>query len=269
MSRPITEHPSTSRGHNDWNPRLLRTFLWERLRPAIDLLNRVDLSVPTTICDLGCGAGHITRRLASRWPAAHVTGVDESPAMLAEAQREPSGITWIEADIASWVPERPVDLIFSNAALHWLDDHKSLLPRLLGYLRPGGVLAMQMPRNHGEPSHTAIYDAVEAGPWRDRLLPLIRLSPVAEPEAYASMLLPIVSSVDIWETVYLHMLPGNNPVVEWTSGTGLRPVLGALQGQERTDFLTDYAKRVAGAYPPRADGTTIFPFRRLFVVATV
>jgi trans-aconitate 2-methyltransferase len=238
------------------------------LRPAIDLLNRVDLSVPTVICDLGCGAGHITRRLAARWPAARVTGIDSSPVMLAEARREPSAIHWLEADIGSWEPEQPADLIFSNAALHWLEGHQALLPRLLSFLRPNGVLAAQMPRNHGEPSHTSIHEAVEAGPWRDRLKPLLRLHPVAAPETYAEMLLPLVGSLDIWETVYLHHLPGENPVVEWTSGTGLRPVLQALHGQERHEFLADYAARVARAYPPRADGLTLFPFRRLFVVAT-
>lgn len=227
------------------------------------------MSVPSAICDLGCGAGQITRRLAARWPAARVTGVDSSAAMLADAQREPSGITWIEEDIATWVPARPVDLVFSNAALHWLDGHERLLPRILGFLRPGGVLAMQMPRNHGEPSHTAIRDAVDAGPWRERLRPLLRLRPVAEPEAYAELLLPRVTSLDIWETIYLHLLPGENPVVQWTSGTGLRPILAALEGAERNAFLTDYAKRVTAAYPARPDGLTVFPFRRLFVVATL
>lgn len=189
--------------------------------------------------------------------------------MLAEARRDASTINWIEADIARWEPQAPADLIFSNAALHWLDGHETLLPRLLNFLRPGGVLAMQMPRNHGEPSHTSIYEAVEAGPWRDRLRPLLRLHPVAAPEKYAELLLPLARTIDIWETVYLHNLPGDNPVVEWTSGTGLRPVLQTLQGQERHDFLSDYAARVARAYPPRPDGLTLFPFRRLFVVATL
>lgn len=251
-----------------WSPQVYRTFAWERLRPAIDLLNRVDLSVPNVIYDLGCGAGHITRRLAARWPAARVTGVDNSAAMMEEARRTQSTITWIEADIAVWEPREPADLIFSNAALHWLDNHETLLPRLLEYLRPGGVLALQMPRNHGEPSHTAIFETVDAGPWRDRLRPLLRLRPVAPPETYAELLLPLVSSLDIWETVYLHILPGENPVVEWTSGTGLRPIMMELEGRERDSFLDDYSTRVARAYPRRDDGLTLFPFRRLFVAVT-
>ncbi len=204
----------------------------------------------------------------ARWPGAHVTGVDASPAMLAEARQGQTTIRWVEADIARWAPERPPDLIFSNAALHWLDDHQALLPRLLGSLRPGGVLALQMPRNHGEPSHTAIVETVESGPWRERLEPLLRRRPVAPPEVYAELLLPLVTSLDIWETVYMHVLPGENPVVGWTSGTGLRPLLAALQGRERDDFLTDYAARTARAYPRRDDGLTLFPFRRLFIAAT-
>jgi trans-aconitate 2-methyltransferase len=251
-----------------WSPQVYRTFAWERLRPAIDLLNRVDLSVPNVIYDLGCGAGHITRRLAARWPAARVTGVDSSPAMMEEARQTQSTITWIEADIAQWEPGDPADLIFSNASLHWLDNHETLLPRLLNYLRPGGVLALQMPRNHGEPSHTAIAETVDAGPWCNRLRPLLRLQPVSPPETYAELLLPLVSSLDIWETVYLHILPGDNPVVEWTSGTGLRPVMLELEGRERDEFLTDYAARVSRAYPRRADGLTLFPFRRLFIAVT-
>lgn len=237
------------------------------MRPAIDLLNRIDLSVPTVVYDLGCGAGQITRRLATRWPAARVTGVDSSAAMLSQARAGQTTIRWIEADINEWAPDEPPDLIFSNAALHWLDDHETLLPRLIGYLRPGGVLAVQMPRNHGEPSHTAIVETVERGAWRQRLEPLLRRRPVAPPEVYAEMLLPRVTSLDIWETVYMHVLPGENPVLDWTSGTGLRPILAALEGRERDSFLRQYGARVVSAYPRRAD-LTLFPFRRLFISAT-
>jgi trans-aconitate 2-methyltransferase len=258
----------TSRDQDHWSPQVYRTFAWERLRPAIDLLNRVDLSVPNVVYDLGCGAGHITRRLCSRWPGARVSGVDSSSGMLAEASATPSSITWVKADIATWEPDEPADLLFSNAALQWLDDHTKLLPRLMSHLRPGGVLAMQMPRNHGEPSHTAIVETVEDGPWRDRLRPLLRRRPVAPPEHYSDLLLPMVRTIDIWESIYIHILPGDNPVVEWTSGTGLRPLMSALDSRERVEFLADYGARVSRAYPQRADGLTLFPFRRLFVAAT-
>jgi len=136
------------------------------------------------------------------------------------------------------------------------------------YLRPGGVLAIQMPRNHGEPSHTAMVEAVSAGPWRTRLSPLLRTQPVAAAETYAALLLPRAGSLDVWETIYLHILAGDNPVFEWTKGAGLRPFLTALHGDECSGFLADYAARVARAYPRRPDGMTLFPFRRLFIVAT-
>lgn len=188
--------------------------------------------------------------------------------MLEVAREGQSTITWVESDVARWAPNEQADLIFSNAALHWLDDHSTLLPRLLGYLKPGGVLAMQMPRNHGESSHTAIVEAAESGPWRERLSPLLRRQPVAQPEVYADLLMPMVRILDIWETVYLHLLPGEDPVVEWTSGTGLRPLLAALDTHERNEFLADYSARVRRAYPQRVNGLTVFPFRRLFIVAT-
>lgn len=189
--------------------------------------------------------------------------------MLAEARQTAGEIRWVEADVSRWQPERAADVIFSNAALHWLDDHAELLPRLMTYLRPGGVRAVQMPRNHSEPSYTAMVEAVASGPWRASLRQLLRMRPVAAPETYATLLLARAGSLDIWETVYLHVLTGDDPVLEWTRGAGLRPLLTALHGDACREFLADYAARVARAYPRRADGLTLFPFRRLFIVATV
>jgi len=250
-----------------WNPAIYLKFAGERLRPALDLVARIDIESPDSVIDLGCGAGNVTRLLAERWPGSVVTGVDSSVEMLAEARARQPDLGWIEADLAAWSPERPVDVLFSNAALHWLDDHQALFPRLAQGLRPGGILAVQMPRNHDQPSHQAMISAAEAGPWHDRLRPHLRTRPVAPPEAYADILSPVSSFIDIWETVYWHVLEGDNPVVEWTKGTALRPLLGALDGEERTAFLDEYAARVERAYPRRDDGTTLFPFRRLFMVA--
>jgi trans-aconitate 2-methyltransferase len=250
-----------------WNPSIYLKFAGERLRPALDLVARIDMDAPGAIIDLGCGAGNVTRLLAERWPGSVVTGVDSSAEMLAEARARQPDLGWIEADLAAWSPERPVDVLFSNAALHWLDDHQALFPRLVQGLRPGGILAVQMPRNHDQPSHQAMVTAAEAGPWYDRLRPHLRTRPVAPPDAYADILCPVSSFIDIWETVYWHVLEGDNPVVEWTKGTALRPLLGALHGEERTAFLGDYAARVEHAYPRRDDGSTLFPFRRLFIVA--
>lgn len=256
-----------------WSPTQYLKFAAPRLRPALDLLARVELDTPTLVCDLGCGTGQLTHLMAARWPAARVLGVDSSAPMLARAAAEaPAGrIEWQQADLAGWSPAAAgapaPQLIYSNAALHWLPDHAELLPRLVEALAPGGVLAVQMPRNFEAPSHTAISATVGAGPWRDRLAPMLRPSPVAAPAWYFDLLAPHATAVDVWETEYLQVLTGADPVKEWTKGTWLAPFLAALGDDgERARFEADYAARVRVAYPPRADGRTLFPFKRLFMV---
>lgn len=251
-----------------WDPAKYLEFHDHRMRPALDLLNRVTLDGPETVYDLGCGAGNVTRLLRERWPGAAVTGVDSSEAMLTVAARTAPEISWLRADLAGWSAPQPADLIFSNAALHWLDHHPTLFVRLVRQLRPGGVLAVQMPRNHGAPSHTEMVEAARSGPWRDRLAPLLRAAPVASPQAYYDMLAPYVGRLDVWETEYLHVLEGQAPVVEWVKGSALKPLLDTLGAPERAAFLAAYTARVAAAYPPRPDGRTLYPFRRLFVLAT-
>jgi len=253
-----------------WDPGQYLKFADHRLRPAIDLMSRVDLAAPGHVYDLGCGAGNVTRLLAKRWPGAAITGVDGSDEMLARARAGGTGdrIAWRRADLTSWHADRPADLIYSNAALHWLDGHAELFPRLLGALAPAGVLAVQMPRNHGAPSHTCITEAAAAGPWHQRLRPHLRPSPVAEPAFYYDVLSARAAKLDIWEMEYLQVLEGDNPVVEFTKGSALKPLLDALPGEERQGFLDAYSMRIGQAYPKRADGRTLFPFRRLFIVAT-
>lgn len=251
-----------------WDPAQYLKFAGHRLRPALDLLARVDLDAPGDVYDLGAGAGNVTRLLRARWPEARVTGVDASPEMLAKAAAAAPDIAWTRADLATWRPPRPADLIYSNAALHWLPDHERLFPDLLGAIAPGGVLAVQMPRNFGAPSHTLIAEAARSGPWRDRLEPLLRPVPVAEPAVYHDLLTPRAASVDLWETEYLQILEGPDPVKEWVKGTWLTPLLDALAEPERSAFEARYAALLAGAYPRRPDGRTLFPFRRLFLVAT-
>jgi trans-aconitate 2-methyltransferase len=250
-----------------WDPAQYLKFADHRLRPAIDLLNRVALDDPGEVYDLGAGAGNVTRLIKERWPGARVTGVDDSPTMLAKAAATAPTISWQQADLATWQPPRPADLIYSNAALHWLTGHERLFPALLAGLAPGGVLAVQMPRNFGAPSHTLISEAARGGPWRATLEPLLRPAPVADPAFYYDVLGPKASALDIWETEYLQILEGADPVKEWTKGTWLKPLLDVLAEPERSRFETRYAELVARAYPPRADGRTLFPFRRLFLVA--
>ena len=250
-----------------WDPAQYLRFADHRLRPAVDLLGRVDLDAPGEVYDLGAGAGNVTRLIKARWPEARVTGVDSSAEMLAKAAAAEPGIRWERADLARWQPPRPADLIYSNAALHWIEGHAQLFPALLGGLAPGGVLAVQMPRNFSAPSHTLIAEAARGGPWRARLEPLLRPAPVGDPAVYYDVLAPHAAALDVWETEYLQVLEGDHPVKEWTKGTWLRPLLDALDEPERGGFEAAYAALVACAYPRRADGRTLFPFRRLFIVA--
>ena len=166
-----------------------------------------------------------------------------------------------------WEPEARADLIYSNAALHWLDDHATLFPRLMGTIAPGGYLAVQMPRNWEAPSHTLITETVEDGPWTETLAPLLRPAPSHAPEVYYEILAPLSKSLAIWETEYCQILDGENPVAEFVKGTQLKRFLDALEEPARSDFETAYRARIAAAYPKRSDGKTLFPFRRLFILA--
>ena len=250
-----------------WDPAQYLRWSDHRLRPAVDLLQRVPPASPARVVDLGCGTGNVTALLRARWPAARLTGVDASASMLARARASDPGVEWLEADVATWAPPAPVDVLFSNATLHWIDDHAALFPRLVTLVAAGGALAVQMPRNFGEPSHTSIYEVAREPRWRDRLEKLVRLEPTRPPEYYWDLLAPRVSALDVWETVYTQALTGDNPVADFVKGSWLKPFLDALDAAERPGFEHAYRARVARAYPPRADGTTLFPFRRLFMVA--
>jgi len=253
-----------------WDPAQYLAFAGLRLRPALELLARIPLAAPRRVVDLGCGAGNVTGALRRRWPDAELTGVDNSPQMLAQAAREPipgAPVQWQFGDLALWTPPQPCDLIFSNAALHWIGDHAQLFPRLIGQLAPQGVLAVQMPRNFSAPSHRLMTTAAQAGPWRERLAGRMNAAPVAEPQAYYDWLAPLCSTVDIWETEYQQVLTGDNPVAEFTKGSWLKSLLDALQEPERGQFEAEYRRLVLAAYPKRHGGKTLFPMKRLFIVA--
>lgn len=257
-----------------WQPSQYLQFAGERLRPAVDLLARVALENPRTIVDLGCGAGNVTRLLGERWPEARIVGVDNSQEMLAQARaatRDDARYTFVAADLAQWRPDAPVDLIYSNAALHWLPDHAQVFARVAGMVAAGGVLAVQMPDNFRARSHTAIADLARSDRWRAQLASLVRDSPVAAAADYLGWLSPWMKATDIWLTEYLQVLParddGDHPVAAWTKGTWLVPFMAALKESERADFLRDYMAQLALDYPACADGRTLFPFRRLFIVA--
>ena len=249
-----------------WDPAQYLKFADHRVRPAIDLLNRVDLESPEVAYDLGAGTGNITEMLAKRWPTTRVIGVDNSPEMMGRAERG-ENLEWQQGDIGTWRPDRPADLIFSNAALHWVDGHTELFNGLMSAEAPGGLFVVQMPRNFGALSHTSISEAALGGPWRSTLEPRLRPAPVEPPQFYVRILSPLASSLDVWETDYIQVLTGDNPVKEWTKGTWLKPLLDALEEPGRSEFEETYADLVEKAYPKEPDGTTLFPFKRMFIVA--
>jgi trans-aconitate 2-methyltransferase len=249
-----------------WNPQQYLSYGNERLRPALDLMARIKLAAAQHIVDIGCGPGNVTTLLRERWPEASITGIDNSPEML-ESARKITGIGWQLADAATWQAERQYDLIFSNATLHWLDRHEQLFPRLAQALTAGGCLAIQMPRNFTSASHSTAREVARSGPWQQALVPLLREAPVHDPAEYYRILAPHAEQLDIWETEYLHVLEGNNPVADWTRGSLLVPLLAALAEPQRSAFEAEYRRLVRAAYPAQADAKTLFPFRRIFIVA--
>ena len=251
-----------------WNPATYLAFADERTRPAAELLARIPDEAPQHVVDLGCGPGNSTALLRARWREAQIEGLDSSPDMLAQASRSGVAAKWVKADLASWTAPAPYDVIYSNATYQWLPDHPALLPRLIGGVRAGGTFAFQVPHNMDAPSHALMRATAAEGSWAAKLKN-VREVAVLEPAAYYEILKPHASSVDIWETEYMQVLSGDDAVYHWVSGTGLRPFVQALESFEREAFVAAYKERLNTAYPRRADGTTLFPFKRLFAVASV
>ncbi len=251
-----------------WDPAQYGRFGDERGRPFFELVGRVGAERPRLVVDLGCGTGALTATLADRWPQALVEGVDASPEMIAEAAALaiPGRLRFALGDARDWRPGSPVDVVVSNAVLQWVPGHASLLPGWVDALAPGGWLAFQVPGNDRSPSHVILDELRSAPRWRDRVAPRVPGPRVLEPGAYLALLAGLGCEVEAWETTYLHVLAGPDPVLEWFKGSALRPVLTALTGAERDAFLAEYAERLRAAYPATELGT-VLPFRRLFVVA--
>ena len=254
-----------SAGPAGWDAAQYLRFEDERLRPAIDLIGRIAHQGPARVVDLGCGAGNALPLLAARFPGAAVRGVDGSAAMLAKAAA--TGFATVQADIAAWAPDAPADVLFSNAALQWLGGHEALFPRLLGHLAPGGVLAVQMPAMHAAPLRAEQDRIARDGPWAPALAGVASAPGILDPGDYYDLLRPRVAALDVWVTEYVHVLRGEDPVVQWAMGTSLRPFLDALAGEVREGFIAAYRAAMRAAYPPRPDGAVLLPFRRLFLLA--
>jgi trans-aconitate 2-methyltransferase len=248
-----------------WDPAQYSRFAAERDRPFVDLTSRIDALAPWHVVDIGCGQGHLTATLAQRWPHAIVEGFDSSPEMIADAADVP-GVTFSVADAAHWQPAGDVDVIVSNAALQWVPRHQELMAQWASALPSGGWLAVQVPGNFDSPSHALMRRLAENDRWAGKLQDVLRhTDPVGTPASYAKVLLDAGLDADAWETTYIHVLHGDDPVLEWIRGTGLRPILAALSPSDAEEYSTELTAELRKAYPPGAHGT-LFPFRRVFAV---
>lgn len=275
-----------------WDPGQYLHFADERSRPFFELLGRVRAKEPALVADLGCGPGQLTAALAGRWPDADVRGIDSSAEMIEAARELPQGrgpgsadgpgspgrpgsadqpgspgrLSFALADVREWQPERPADVIVSNAVLQWIPGHLELLTRWAGLLSEGGWLAFQVPGNFDQPSHVVLRELAGSDRWRPLLAGVSLNRQASDPADYLDVLVRAGCDVDAWETTYLHVLRGEDPVLDWYKGTGLRPVLTALTPSQATEFFADYGARMRQAYPAAPFGT-VLPFRRVFVVA--
>ncbi|WP_026874847.1 trans-aconitate 2-methyltransferase [Jiangella gansuensis] len=247
-----------------WDPDRYLVFAGQRARPFRDLIAQVAATDVREVADLGCGPGNLTVGLVERWPDAHVVGVDASADMIAAAPAD-GPVEFVHADLRDWTPTRPVDVLLSNATLQWVPGHLDLLPRLAGQLAAGGWLAFQVPGNFGEPSHVLLRELAAADRWS--VLHDLTWPSVHEPGTYLEALLDLGLEVQVWETTYHHLLHGDDAVLEWVSGTALRPVLAALESpDERERFVAEYRELLRSAYRPGRYGT-VLPYRRIFAVA--
>lgn len=248
-----------------WEPDVYRRFADHRERPGYELLARIPEIAPRSIVDLGCGTGSLTGALAARWPTATVIGVDSSAEMIATASATQHDVEWRMEDITTWEPARPFDVIYSNAALHWLDDHQQLFSRLRSYLAPGGVLAVQMPDNWRAPTHRVLVDTIDDGDWPQAARDALMRDRLSAPGDYAQWVRP--AEVDMWRTTYFQELEGEDPVWTWVSGAILVPVLAEMSDTERSEFEKAVKNTYRVAYPQGPNGTTTVGFSRLFLVA--
>jgi trans-aconitate 2-methyltransferase len=253
----------------EWDPIRYLQYAGERSRPFFDLVAQIGARSPRTVVDAGCGSGELTARLAERWPAAEVHGFDSSPEMIARAQpNRTDRLAFAQADVRDWTPGSDIDVLVSNAVLQWVPDHLPLLARWADALPAGGWLAWQVPGNFGAPSHALMREVATSPRWRDQLRGVLRhedQDAVATPERYVSLLLDRGWQASAWETTYLHMLAGSDPVLDWVRGTGLRPILAVLSADDAAEFTAQYAELLRRAYPRGSHGTA-FPFRRIFCV---
>jgi len=254
-----------------WNPSQYLRFAEERTQPCRDLAARIQVENARRVIDLGCGPGNSTAVLAGRWPDAELTGLDASADMIERAQREYPRHRWTLGDIAAWATAsgNEFDVVFSNAALQWVDDHAAVYPSLFSHVVPGGALAIQIPGNIGALPHQLMRETAASPAWSRRFPPgKVREWHHHEMEFYYDLLAPAAARLDLWATEYIHVLPDADAIADWYRGTGLRPFLEVLETEaDREHFIAAYRERLRRHFPPRPAGGVLFPFRRIFLIA--
>ncbi|MBE6763491.1 MAG: trans-aconitate 2-methyltransferase [Ruminococcaceae bacterium] len=253
---------------HSWNATTYLQFKIERTRPAVDLASRIPLDDPKTVLDIGCGPGNSTAVLRERFPNATIIGIDNAPDMIAKAKEAYPDMTFFCIDVDKYIAttDERFDVVFSNACLQWLPDHKAVLPKWMGLVKEGGVLAVQMPNNYAEPIHRIIEALTTSDAWRPHFH-VMREKTVLSASEYYDCLVENAAHVDLWETAYYHTLSSHQDLLEWYRGTGLRPYLEQLNDTQQKEFEADFLSAVKEAYPIQADGTILFRFPRLFFVA--
>ncbi len=253
---------------SNWDAQHYLRYDDERSRAADDLIARIKLAAPKTITDLGCGPGNSTKLLRGRWPDARIVGVDNSAEMLEKAKTQWPDEPWSLEDIGSWQPESPQELVFSNAAIQWLGDHRTLLRRLASFVAPHGAIAFQIPSSTYATIRTLIHDVSRDPRWTNRMVGAREILTMEPPEFYYDVFADLGWRIDLWETEYCHVLESPAAVIDWISSTGLRPFLDAIESDnERDEFMGRLQQLAVDAYPRRVDGRVLFPFRRTFLVA--
>jgi trans-aconitate 2-methyltransferase len=253
---------------SSWNPDLYLRFKDERTQPAIDLVNRIRLDKPGRIVDLGCGPGNSTQVLRERWLESDLLGVDNSPEMIDKARATYPQGQWLLADLNDWKPEGQFDLVFSNATLQWVHHHERLIQRVFSWVRPKGVLAVQLPANQESPLHRALMAVSQKGEWKEIIAGCEDLLVYRGADFYYDLLSGLSQRVDLWSTTYYHVMENPQALIEWYSSTGMKPYLERLPDEERKEsFRNQVLKACRGSYPERADKRILYPFHRLFFIA--
>ncbi|HMN29736.1 MAG TPA: methyltransferase domain-containing protein [Caldilineaceae bacterium] len=255
------------RMNTDWNPELYLRFNQERTQPAIDLLKRIDIHAPQKILDVGCGPGNSTRPLAQRWPEAHVFGIDSSVAMIEKAKADYPTSQWAVMDALDIRYANQFDIVFSNAVIHWIPDHESLIRRLVQALTEQGVLAIQMPLYHEMPVY-ALVDQLYHEMFPESRFAIGSVFNFHSADYYYDLLSQLPCAFSLWETSYIHVMTSHQQIVDMIKSTGLKPYLDEIRDDaQKTDFANAVLYNLPAIYPRQRDGRVLFPFKRLFLIA--